>query len=992
MNLNAKFGLTRRCFFLIFVCVSGLTSRAEDLTYDRHIRPILAKHCFVCHGPDPDARQADLRLDQAESAYEDRGGYAAIKPGDPAASELIVRVTTGDDDLRMPPSDSHSPLSSNQIELLTAWIRGGAKYEAHWAFVPPKRPAIPEVDNAAWCRNPIDRFVLARMNSNGLSPSPQASRVELVRRLHLDLLGVTPTPGEVERFVNDDRPGAYERLVDDLLSSPDYAQRFARPWLDLARYSDTNGYEKDRPRTIWPYRDWVINALNADMPFDQFSIEQIAGDMLENASVDQRIATGFHRNTMINEEGGIDPQEYRFYSIVDRVATTGTIWMGLTTGCAQCHTHKYDPITHTDYYALFALLNHADEPDLVVPNDQIDQQRQELQQLIDRETAKIVREHLPEFSRIQSVANTDEQPLAKGFAKWVSAQQEAARHWRPLRPSQMTTTMPKLTVLDDASILASGDVTKREVYQLTFHLTQADLPAKSLRIEVLPHPSLPAGGPGVAFYEGRRGDFFLSEVTAKHAGQRLELQDPTHSYGKITIGSGGARAENVIDGEGSTGWSTSGHEGKRNQLVLNFDAVITTPGEFELELLFERHFAAALGHFRVSICSQEAVASKLSDQLETQLLEPLTQASYQSLAVQYVLSSESFKSLRGSIDRWQRQMPAYVRTMALQQQSREDYRVTRRHHRGEYLQQKEVVQPGIPAVFGGLGESVTADRLSLAKWLVSRKNPLVARVVVNRAWREFFGTGIVRTAGDYGTQSEPPSHPRLIDWLAEEVRQGDWSMKRLHRQIVTSSTYRQSVGRVSDVDPDNRLLSSFPYRRCNAETIRDSFLTASGLMHRQIGGPSVYPPQPSSVSQLAYGNPKWNVSGGADRYRRSLYTFGKRTAPFAAYLTFDGPTGEQCLPRRQESTTPLQALTLLNDQMFMEIATGLAESVMREVADDYAPEVLATRMFRRVLVRSPSKQELEDLLEFYRSNQSHPKVWALLARAILNTDEAITLP
>jgi hypothetical protein len=981
---------------LLVFSLAGGAVLGEDAvpSFSRQVRPILAKHCFTCHGPDAEARESDLRLDRAEAAYEDLGGYAAITPGDPQASDLYLRVVSDDDGLRMPPSDSHPPLSASEIETLRRWIAAGGEYETHWSFVGPARPQTPEVKNASWCRGAIDRFVLARLEQAGLKPAPQATRFELVRRLFLDLTGVTPGPEEVQRFVGDDDPQAYTRLVDRLLASPDYAERFARPWLDLARYSDTNGYEKDRPRSIWPYRDWVIGRIAVDMPFDQFSIEQLAGDMLPGATPDQQIATGFHRNTMINEEGGIDPNEYRFYAMVDRVATTGTVWMGLTTGCAQCHTHKYDPITHTDYYSLLAMLNNADEPDVVVPDALRQMRRREIESEISAEVSNLADQFLP-----QKLTDTD--PIHQAFDRWVQLQLSQSRHWQSLRPTKMTSTLPKLTLLEDDSILASGDVTKREVYRLSLDVNRGDDAVTALKLEVLPHPSLPDGGPGMAFYEGRRGDFFLSEVSVRFGGQPVTLQDASHSFGKISVGSGSADASNVIDSDGSTGWSTSGNEGKSNRLVVNFAEPLSAEGELEVELLFERHYAAALGRFRVSLTRgpSPAVAMSLPQELEQSLDQGVTAEATildedlsTKLRQHFVRVSAEMKEHRRRIEQLEAEMPATVRSLGMRERSRGDHRQTHRHHRGEYLQTREVVEPSVPAAFPPLEPAEPADRLALARWLVSEKNPLVGRVTANRAWREFFGTGIVRTAGDFGTQSEPPSHPGLLDWLAEELRTGGWSMKRLHRQIVLSATYRQSVGEAPESDPGNRLLSRFPYHRLDAERIRDALLSASGLLFRKIGGESVHPPQPATVTQMAYGSPSWKTSVGGDRFRRSIYTFAKRTAPFAAYTTFDGPTGENCIARRDRSTTPLQAMTLLNDAMFTEIARALAEVSVREAGSGATTREIARLMFRRLLVRPPDPQELAAIVDFYEHQSGHAEPWTLVARALINTDEAITTP
>ncbi|WP_161604688.1 DUF1549 domain-containing protein [Roseiconus nitratireducens] len=992
---------------------SSVRAGESDVDYGRHVRPILAKHCFTCHGPDEDARQAGLRLDQQEDAHADLGGYAAVTPGDPEHSELMVRVTSEDEDLRMPPADADNALSPSQIETLRQWIQSGGQYTRHWAFVPAQKPALPSTRQAGWCRGPIDRFVLKRMEQAGLAPAPEADPETLIRRVYLDLLGLTPTPEEVQRFLDDSHPDAYERLVDRLLASPAYGERFARSWLDLARYSDTNGYEKDRPRTIWPYRDWVIDALNRDLPYDQFSIEQLAGDMLANATREQKIATGFHRNTMLNEEGGIDPLEYRFYALVDRVATTGTVWMGLTTGCAQCHTHKYDPITHSDYYALMALMDNADEPELNADPPDVLERRQSLLEQVRQAEQDLVDRTL--FSPQGSADIKD------AFGEYCRRQRQQVSRWRTVPPDRLESTKPLLTLQPDGSVLASGDATKRDVYTLTMPPLDGSDPVTAIRIEAMPHRSLPDTGPGLAFYEGRRGDFFLSELKLAAGEAPIDL-----GIGSTTVAGGGKKngttfPGNVLDGDGSTGWSIPQNQDKTQRLVIPLKQPRRLDQPWTIEMLFERHYVAGLGHFRIDVTTDDApTANALSSDLQQQLVrhqddEALPDSTRRGLAIAFARTSEMLAGDRKPIEQLRKQIPDPVRTLVMRERPASNQRVTRRHHRGEYLQPKEVVEGGIPSVFGSAASEPAAseaaesgrsdvdqptNRLELARWLVSRNNPLVGRVTANRAWREFFGAGIVRTSGDFGTQSEPPTHPELIDWLDRWLRDsspsgGRWSMKRLHRQIVLSATYRQATGAPPSEDPDNRLLSVFPYRRLDAEQIRDAFLSAAGLLSRPIGGPSVYPPQPESVMQMAYGKPGWPTSAGADRFRRSLYTFSKRTAPFAAFTTFDAPSGELCIARRDRSTTPLQALTLLNDAMYLEMAEGVADDAVRQVRSQN-PEAgdreIATFLFRKLLVRTPDPAELESIMAFYHSQSDHPEAWMLVARALMNTDEAITAP
>ena len=1013
--------------FLSSATVTQSASGADGPSFARDIRPILASRCFVCHGPDENHRKGDLRLDEREAASE----AGALVPDKADDSELIRRILTTNPDEQMPPPDAKEQLSDKQKTLLRDWINSGGEYEPHWAFVKPVRHAPPasKFDNRVG--NDIDRFVFARLESEGQAPSPEADRYALVRRAYLDLIGLPPTPEEADAFVADTDPRAYENLVDRLLKSPQYGERWARVWLDLARYSDTNGYEKDRPRSIWPYRDWVIKALNADMPYDQFSVEQLAGDMLPNATLDQRIATGFHRNTMLNEEGGIDPLEYRFYAMVDRVATTGTIWLGLTANCAQCHTHKYDPILQTEYYGLMALLNNADEPDLPIPDPATVRQRDQLLAQIDKLESELVSAFplLPETDKNTDSATEAErrqQNFDQSFTRWFDQQRQTAVAWTIQRPTKLESNLPRLEVLDDGSIFSTGDITKRDVLALTFDITADQLPITALRLEALPDDRLPAGGPGRAYYEGRKGDFFLSEVTAKLGDTPVTFGGGSQSFGKISIGSGSAKTENVFDGDGSTGWSTAGREGEAHQIVLNLKEPLTTVGSLTVELLFERHFAASLGRFRISTTSHEGTptANTLPVDLEAALASKgeLDEPTRAQLQRQYVRVAPELADARKPIDALRRRLPGLPHTMVMLERPDDNIRPTHRHHRGEYLSPRELVEPNIPTVFND-GSQAPTNRLEFARWLVSDHNPLAARVAVNRAWQAFFGTGLVATADDFGTQANPPTHPKLLDWLATEFVANGWSLKKLHRLIVTSATYRQSATVTPELlehDSNNELLARGPRFRVPAETVRDTMLKSSGLLSAKMFGPSVYPPQPASVTGLAYGGTAWNTSAGEDRYRRSLYTFSKRTAPFAAYTVFDAPTGEGCVARRNRSNIPLQALTLLNDDMFLEMARALATDVAGQTPTTEAESAaVATNIFRRFLTRPPTDAELAAIVGYQKTQlgrltggdlkavdvlgskaakdstpeqQADQASWVMVARALMNLDETITHP
>jgi hypothetical protein len=967
---------------------------AQEVSFQRDIRPLLSDRCFKCHGFDDEMREADLGLHLFEEATRDLGGYRAVAPGDSAASELIARLISDDADEVMPPPKSNKPkFSEAEVALMKRWIDQGAKYEQHWAFIKPVASAVPAGEGHA-----IDRFLAGPLAASGLEVNERADPYTLIRRLSYDLRGLPPTVAETDAFVaahSADPVKAWANLVDSFLASPAYGERWARDWLDLARYADSNGYEKDRARSIWPYRDWVVRALNADMPYDQFTIEQLAGDMLPDPTIDQLVATGFHRNTMLNEEGGIDPLEFRYHAMVDRVAATGSVWMGLTTGCAQCHTHKFDPITHTDYFALMALMDNADEPEIEVPVPALEERRTTIRQQMDELEAA-------------AFAGIDE----ARYQAWLAEQKKTRTPWTALPPLSAKSNMPLLEIEPDHAIFASGDFTKRDVYEITLDLSAAgNEPVTALRLEVLPDPRLPANGPGAAYYEGRKGDFFLSEVTATADGQPVPFADASVSFGKISIGSGAAEGKNIFDGDGSTGWSTATQEGQSNELVIVLASPLTGKTKLDLTLLFERHFVAGLGKFRLSATTaKEGVIANAS-----RFPDPFA-ATDRELRLAYVRAVPEFEKFRTDYDTLLKSIPAFPTTLVMKERPPQNPRVTKRHHRGEYLSPKEDVAPAVPVVFEPIPEDQAANRLGLAKWLVSDRNPLAARVAANRAWTSFFGRGIVNTLGDYGYQSAQPSHPELLDWLAIELVAKGWSMKTLHRTIVTSAAYQRD-SRIDSVqlgnDPDNVLLARGPRFRLTGEMIRDSALHASGLLSTKTGGPGVFPPQTESVVGLSYGGAgDWKVSTGEDRYRRSLYTFAKRTAPYAAYLTFDGPTGESCQPQRDRSNTPLQALTLLNDPMFHEAAEALAKSTgSGEGAKPVDPGVRLEQLFRRILTRPPTVEEKADFLAFYEAQRvrldagdlqaatlledkinptPETAAWKMVARVLLNLNEAIT--
>jgi hypothetical protein len=976
-----------RWVLILLVGHLAITARAADAPdFNRDVRPILAARCFKCHGPDDAARKAKLRLDTHEGAEKVLG-----KPNE---SELILRITSGDENEVMPPPSVKAPLTDRQKEILKAWVAAGAPYAPHWSFVAPKRPAIPKTQYAV--ANPIDAFIRAHLEQEGLKPSPEADRYTLIRRVYLDLIGIPPTPAEAAAFVEDKSPEAFEKVVEKLLASEHYGERWARRWLDLARYADTNGYEKDRQRSIWPYRDWVIKAINDDMPFDQFTIEQLAGDMLPNATISQRVATGFHRNTMLNEEGGIDPLEFRFHAMTDRVATTGAVWLGLTLGCAQCHTHKFDPITHTDYYRFFAFLNNADEPEMPVPTAAQIAARIEIEKKVaELKTARLKRAESPQ--------------MLKAFSAWQAEQRKTTVAWTIIRPATMSAGLTRLTLLDDGSIFASGDATKRDVYSLSL----SNLPAHvtAVRLEALPDERLPANGPGRTYYEGPKGEFFLSAMTLMVDGQPAKFASATEGGAKD-----GGTAKFVIDGNPLTGMGAGGKIGKPKQAVFVLEKPVASTAA-KLELVFEKYYASSLGRFRISVitATDHLTALDIPGDVEDALaMEPTkrTPAQRETLLSYWLDSASEFKAERDQIEVLRKQIPIPITTLVMRERPADHPRLTFRHHRGEFLQPKEKVEPGVPAWLPPLPKGTPANRLTFAKWLVSPENPLTARVTVNRAWQAFFGRGIVRTLDDFGYQGEAPTNQDLLDWLAREFIARGWSIKQLHKLIVTSATYRQSSSLTPELlsrDPENKLLARGPRVRLEAEQIRDSALQAAGLLSGKMFGPSVFPPQPAGVTtEGTYGGFNWKVSEGEDRYRRGLYTFSKRTAPYAMASTFDAPSGEVCIARREVTNSALQALTMLNDVVLLDAARGLARRAIEHGGNRWDR---AAYLFELCLVRPPTAEESARVVKFYElqlarfaadskradavagagpGDIAERAAWTATGRAILNLDEFIT--
>ena len=972
-------------FFIIAMAILPQSTQSQEVSFQRDIRPLLAKNCFACHGPDQEAREADLRLDFRKGAVSQEGRSAAIVVGNPDESELVIRLREKDPDLKMPPPETGHALSAEQIALIELWIRSGAEYSEHWSRIPPELSKLPEVSNPAWPKNPIDHFVMAQWDRRNMSGSTPADRETLIRRLSLDLTGLPPTPEEVDQFVDDPSPNAYETLVDRLLESDRFGEHWARMWLDLARYSDTKGYEKDNPREIWRFRDWVIQAFNQDLPFDQFTIEQIAGDLLDDPTSDQQLATAFHRNTMTNDEGGTDNEEFRVLAVKDRVDTTLQVWMGLTMGCAKCHTHKYDPIQHREYYEFYALFNQTadmdrsdDEPRAATPTES---QQKELLTL---------------ENSIQSLETayhqeTDELKLAR--EAWI---QDLAKSsvWNKLVPQTTEThSETQLEARPDHSIMAKGVAAEKETYIVTYD----DLPEgefDALRLEALTDPSIQGGGPG---RNDRDPNFVLSEIQIDvYTGESREAVRIPIQSAQADFSQSNWPVKNAFDGDQKTGWAISPQKGQPHVAVFRFGMPFQPKKDQRLKITLIQNYGnrLVLGRFRISLAKgTEQVLTPDPQDLgdlarlpENQRTVEQREQLSEAFRRQWPATADQLSQLEGLREKRDRLVKSIPRTPVMKELGPSQNRETRMHLRGNFLQPGEVVQPGILGAFHEFPDGAPMNRLGVAQWLVAAENPLTARVAVNRIWAQLFGRGLVETEEDFGVQGTLPSHPELLDWLAVSY-QGEmgWSTKSLCKTIVMSSTYQQSsktTPRQQQVDPENRWWTRAPRFRLPAETIRDQALQVAGLLSRKIGGPSVMPPQPDGIWQTTYSTLKWKTSEGQDRHRRALYTYWRRTSPYPSMLTFDAGSREVCVIRRIRTNTPLQALVTLNDPVYIEAAAGLAKQM---IGNNNAKHKGLDYGFRRVLARAPNEREmsrLEDLLNTsIQDFKNHPEQATALLKA-----------
>lgn len=1000
---------------------------AETVSFQKHVLPLLSDRCFHCHGPDESHREADLRLDLKESAIQDRGGYAAIVPGDPDASEAFQRITSDDESMVMPPIDSHrESLTQEEIELIWKWIESGAEWGRHWAFQKPRRPEVP-----TGAIHPIDAFVRRRLEEQGLKPSGRAQTHTLARRVAFDLTGLPPTAKQVERLSEESAGVEYRKLVDQLLASPQYGERMAMWWLDAARYSDTDGFQQDETRDNWPWRDWVIESFNENMPFDRFTVEQFAGDLLPNATTEQKLATCFHRNHQTNGEGGRDHEESRIDYVIDRVNTTGTVWLGLTLGCCQCHSHKFDPISQKEYYQLSAFFNSIDETGAAgkKADPYLEYTSPYVHKLISK--ADELLEHRRSNEREQEKLAEPE------FEAWLYEKVLQCRSghssWSPLMSTNITSQGgERLTQLEDASILARGKNPSRAYYRVVAEAPKQKVTA--VRLEVLTDPSHTHG----RLSRNELGTFVLTgfKLQLRHAGQ-AQVQD-------IEISRAVADLEQVADDEmygairgilhddPRNGWTLSAEQSSEpHEAILFLDEPLQLEGDEQLIATLSHgsvYKGANIGRFRLSVSSDPA-----------QVLKPTTQTPLEELAESEVASPADIpEELRSDLRRHflavyapyrhakemadlanrqavkLRGLRDEVNVMVLTE--REKPRPTFVLERGVWDQHGDKVEAGVPQAVLPWAPDRTKTRLDLANWIVDPDNPLTARVIVNQLWQLCFGSGLVRTPEDFGLQGEMPTHPDLLDWLAVELIESGWDVKHIMRLIVTSETYQQSsefTPVLLERDPDNKLLARGSRFRLPSWMIRDAALSYSGLLDDSFGGPPVLPYQPAGVwDALFKGKYTYDTSQGALQFRRTVYAFWRRSS--SPTFLFDIAPRRVCEVRTRLTNTPLHALTLMNDLGQLEAARALAVGLVERELDT---DGRIDWMFQHVVSRSPTDEEhqilrnkLDDWLMLYSAepdkareflafgqpelyvteNCPETAAYTVLANLLLNLDEVIT--
>jgi len=1022
------------------------------IDFNRDVRPILSDNCFTCHGPDTNKRKAGLRLDEKESAFgKAESGERAIVPGHPEKSELLRRVVTTDKDEQMPPPKEHKKLKPEQVDLLRRWIKSGAPWEPHWAFRPVTVPALPATKNTSWPRGAIDRFILARLEKEGLAPAPEADRPALIRRASLALIGLPPTLAEVDAFLRDTSPEAFEKVVDRLLASPHFGERLALPWLDLARYGDTSGYHNDSLRDMWLWREGVIKAFNANQPFDQFTIEQLAGDLVPQATIDQQIASGFHRNVMTSDEGGIIDSEYLNLYVVDRVSTTGVTWLGLTVACAQCHDHKYDPLKQSEFYQIYSFFHNVPEngkdgvrdrnpkPFLLVPTPE---QKVKLAQFdTDLTAAETTEKQLAGQLDAQQI-EWEKQLAASGSATelkgpWVQFPLDENGDGLTDSGEKIEGPLQGEATFEKGAEGQSLRVEKKgwTEYGERFGFEKDQPFAASAWLKLNPAGGSPFGkmatsgelrGWDVEFHGGKASVHLVHKWPEEVLHVQTEKDLPFDVFTHIAF---------TYDGSGKAAGITiyvNGEPAKTKVIKDKLPGSIVTPAPFSIgrrgggaapftgSVDDLRVFSRALARREVAQLGGAATlrfASIPAAERTPEQRQKLQKFFRETQASDYLAAQKKTADLKKARSDFERTVPNTL-VMSEMEKPRDTFIKVR----GSYDQNGGKVEPGVPAFLPALAATPINGqrhtRLDFAKWLVSPEQPLTPRVTVNRWWKMVFGTGLVKTVNDFGAQGEWPSHPELLDWLAADFLR-DWNVKRAIKQIVLSATYRQSAKIPPALlarDTENRLLARGPRNRLDAELIRDNALAIGGILNPTLGGKSIKPFQPEGTWEInEMSGYKYDTSKGADLYRRGLYVYWRRSTVYPSFVTLDAPTREFCTAQRARTSTPLQSLVLMNDPVFVEAARAFAQRILTEGGTDAASRLEFA--WRVALARPPSEPEraildrvLTKQLETYQQDKAAAKklvsvgdlprpegideselaAWTAVGNVILNLNEAIT--
>lgn len=922
-----------------------------QVDFSREILPVLSDNCFQCHGPDPKGRKADLRLDDEADAKKNRDGYSIVAPGKSGESELLKRLLTNDPDEKMPPPELGRSVSPEAIEKIRQWIDEGAKWGPHWSFTPIKRPALPVPD-----LHPIDSFITNKIEAAGLDPLPRASRTTLIRRLFLDLTGLPPTPDEVDEFLADKRPDAWKQLIRQVMAKPAYGERMAWDWLDASRYADSNGYQGDMERTMWPWRDWVVKAFNENMRWDRFTEWQLAGDLLPDAAFEQKLATGFNRNHMINGEGGRIAEENRVDYVMDMTETMGTIWLGLTFNCSRCHDHKFDTITQRDYYSLSAYFNQTPvtgagrspktAPILKAPTTG---QKKSMASI----RAKI--------AQLEKVASKRAGELAKAQAAWekkMLASNDKGAAWQILEPTLAKAKEQTLTIQKDKSVLVGGKKRpKNDTY--TVKAIASGKKVTGFRLEALKHKSLTKGG----LSRSGSANFVLTEFEVLTDGKPLKF-----ASAQATFEQGGLKVAHAIDGRKNTGWAVWDGRAvdREHTAVFTLADPVDLPAKTELTFTLRhdsKHAEHLLGCFRISLTTDEKpMLTDGAGKLLAALKVPRAKRSKEQanlIAAAHRARDKAYGVARGKVDKEKERLAKIDRSapLVMVMEDMKEQRDTFILTRGLYNKPGDKVTMAVPASLHSLPKTAPKNRVGLARWLTSRENPLMARVIVNRFWQQIFGIGIVKTSEDFGVQGEFPKHPELLDWLAAEFIDSGWDVKHLLEVILTSETYQRSSKVTPDLlelDPDNRLLARGARYRMPSWMIRDQALAASGLLNDQLGGEPVNVYQPAGIwEEATFGKKKYEQDHGDKLYRRSLYVFWRRIV--GPTMFFDSAARQICEVKTRRTNTPLHALSTLNDITYVEAARAMAERLFREADSDIDR---LKRAYRLVLARAPDEKEL----------------------------------